>query len=71
MMANKNNTYQTRSKYKSKIFNIYPLGKYLSNESTKIIMYNFMLNKILYTFTSNASKKSYMVDESFTRQTNN
>jgi len=70
-LSKKNVTYQTRSKYRSKIFNMNPIYYYLYLYSNLLYTYLKVLDCSMYFFTANLSKNRVTVDDSFTTTISN
>lgn len=70
-ISKKNISYQNRSKYNAKIFNLNSI--YLYIYIATIFLYNFikLLNKNVYFFTNNLTKQSTWVDDEFSTITSN
>jgi hypothetical protein len=64
-VAKKNVTYQARSKYRSKIFNMNSIYYYIYSYSSILYLYLQLLDYKLYFFTSNITKQRTTVDADF------
>ena len=64
-LSKKNITYQTRSKYRAKIFNMNTIYHYLHAYTKLLYTYLHVLGWRLYFFTSNISKQRAVVDVNF------
>jgi hypothetical protein len=65
ILSRKNLTYQTRSKYRSKVFNLSKYNNYMYKSVKYVCTYNQILNSLLYCFTTNHTKKHLWTDEDF------
>lgn len=70
-LAKKNVTYQTRSKYRAKIFNMNSIYYYVYVYSTILYSYLQLVDLKLYFFTSNISKQHTITDEHFNTSVSN
>lgn len=64
-LSKKNITYQTRSKYRSKNFNMNPIYYYLYIYTNMLYVYLYLLDWKLYFFTCNISKQRVTTDIDF------